>query len=209
MPATGSERSLADLTRPDERVDGLTVEELQAPYLQIDRKLPEALPWPLRDRIAASRGIAVYWFFCYEFNAVSMFWSVSCIEMALKLKFREVNPEPIRLERRGKDGSIETCETALSMLERRLRDKWRIPGMKDFDYSFRAFLTWAFRRKLLPDDLPIPVQEIVNSFNNRFTLEIFFDRAVKEGLIEANPTLGDYSEVLGVFERATTGRLPL
>src|ERR1035438_10211868 len=63
--------------------------------------------------------------------------------------------------------------------------------MKYFDYSFQALLKWAFRSKLLPDDLPISVQEIVNSFNNRFALEIFYDRALKDGLIGPNPTLGD------------------
>jgi hypothetical protein len=69
--------------------------------------------------------------------------------------------------------------------------RWRIPGMTYFDYSFRALLTWAFRTKLLPDNIPIPVQEIVNSFNNRFAFEIFPDRALKEELIGPNPTLGD------------------
>ncbi len=56
--------------------------------------------------------------------------------------------------------------------------------MKYFDYRFGALLTWGFRTNMLPDDLPIPLQEIVHSFNNRFVLEIFLDRAVKEGLID-------------------------
>jgi hypothetical protein len=63
--------------------------------------------------------------------------------------------------------------------------------MADFDCSFRAFLAWAFKSGLLPDDLPIPVQEIVNAFNNRFAVGVFFDRALKEGLIGPTPTLGD------------------
>ena len=79
----------------------------------------------------------------------------------------------------------------MTFLEKRLREKWRILGMKDFDYSFRAFLVWALRSGLLPEDLPIPVQEIVNAFNNRFELEIFFERAIKEGKLGPNPTLGD------------------
>jgi hypothetical protein len=193
IPLTGNERSLADLTKPDERSTGygFNVEALQAPYLELEKRLPERTPKPLRDRIDVSRQLAVYAFFCYEFHAVSMFWSVSCTEMALKLKFRELHPGPIKLVRKAKDGTVESSETNLTMLEKRLREKWRIPGMKDFDYSFRAFLTWAFRSNLLPEDLPIPLQEIVHGFNNRFALEIFFDRAVKEGLIGPNPTLGD------------------
>jgi hypothetical protein len=59
------------------------------------------------------------------------------------------------------------------------------------------FLAWAFRSGLLPEDLPTPVQEIVNAFNNRFTLEIFFDRALKEGMIGPNPTLGEIQSCWG------------
>jgi len=193
VPVTGRERSLSDLCQPDERSVGygFGVESLQSPYLEIEKRLPDAIPTPLRDRIAVSRQLAVYGYFCYEFHSVSLFWSISCVEIALKLKFRELNPGPIRLVRRAKDGKEEACEVALTLLEKRLREKWRIPGMKDFDYSFRAFLMWAFRSGLLPEDIPIPVQEIVNSFNNRFTLEIFFDGALKDGMIGPNPTLGE------------------
>jgi hypothetical protein len=130
-----------------------------------------------------ARDLAVYGYFCYEFHAVSTFWSISCIEMALKTKFGESNRWPISLKRR-KDGVQETCDAPFAQFEKRLREKWRIPGMKYFDFSFRALLTWAFRTNLLPDDLHIPLQEIIHTFNNRFILEIFFDQAVKEGLLD-------------------------
>ena len=197
-PLTGKEKTLAQLIQPDDRSVGygFDVEALQAPYLEIAKRLPDAIPKPLRDRIAVSRQLAVYGYFCYEFHAVSMFWSISSVEMALKLKFRELNPGPIRLVRKMQNGTEETCEVALSLLEKRLRERWRIPGMKDFDYSFRAFLVWAFRSALLPEDLPIPVQEIVNAFNSRFTLEIFFDRALKEGMIGPKSDLGRDSAML-------------
>ncbi len=134
-------------------------------------------------RVVVARDLAVYGYFCYEFHEVSTSWSISCIEMALKRKFGESNHGTISLKRR-KDGVEETCDASFAQLEKRLRDKWRIPGMKYFDFSFRALLTWAFRTNLLPDDLHIPLQEIIHTFNNRFIPEIFFDQAVKEGLID-------------------------
>lgn len=193
VPPTGLEKSLPQLVEPDERIVryGLSVGMVQAPFFELEKSLPIATPKPLLDRIAVSRQLATYGYFCYEFHAVSTFWSISCIEMALKLKFREVNPGPFRLVRKTKDGTEETTEVAITFLEKRLRERWRLPEMKGFDYSFRAFLAWAFRVGLLPDDLPIPVQEILNAFNNRFATEIFFDRALKEGLIGPNPTLGE------------------
>lgn len=36
---------------------------------------------------------------------------------------------------------------------------------------------------MLPEDIPIPLQELVYSANNRFFFETFFERAVKDGLI--------------------------
>ncbi len=184
-PPTGRERGLSDLSQPDERSVGygLDVESLQAPFLELEAHLPQRVPKQVRTRIVVARDLAVYGYFCYEFHAVSTFWSISCIEMALKRKFAESHQETISLKRR-KDGVEETCNVRLAQLEKRLREKWRIPGMKYFDFSFRALLTWAFQTNLLPDDLHIPLQEIVHTFNNRFLPEIFFEQAVKEGLLD-------------------------
>src|SRR5260221_248951 len=120
VPLTGKERSVSNLAQPDERnifyrldetnvAHRLGVEALQAPFLTAETQLPVSMPQPLRDRIAVCRQLAVYGYFCYEFHAVSMFWSISSIEMALKLKFRELNPGPIRL-RRYRDGVDQGCE---------------------------------------------------------------------------------------------------
>ncbi len=192
FPLTGLERSLADLTQPDERSIGyrLDVAALQAPYLAIESRLPATTPAKLVERIAVAKNLAVYGFFCYEFHAVSLFWSVSCIEMALKLKFEEVNPGPLEMRRKG-DGGEERCLVALSDLEDKRRMKWRLVDLPFFDYSFKALLKWAFLKRLLPEDIYIPVQEIVNSYDNRFALIIFPDRAQKEGLLGRNPTLED------------------
>jgi hypothetical protein len=189
---TGLERSLVELTQPDERssVYRLDVETLQAPYLAAESLLPVTVPPMLRERITVARNLAVYAFFCYEFHAVSMFWAVSCIEMALKQKFEEVNPGPIAL-RRKLDGNEEVCQVALVDLEEKLRLKWKLVDLPFFDYSFKALLTWAFRKQFLPDDIHIPVQEIVNGYNNRFAFKVFPDQAQKNGLLGKNPTMAD------------------
>jgi hypothetical protein len=116
---TGEEKPLPELVAPDERIAryGMTVDPLQSPFFEIEKRLPKSAPRPLLDRIAVSRQLATYGYFCYGFHAVSMFWSISCIEMALKLKFREVNPGPFRLVRKTKDGIEETTEVAITFLE--------------------------------------------------------------------------------------------
>ena len=60
--------------------------------------------------------------------------------------------------------------------------------MKDFDYSFSKLLAWAFQTGLLPDEFPIPLQEITLRFNHRFKWDIFFKAALKENLLGPNPT---------------------
>jgi hypothetical protein len=192
LPLTGQERTLADLTQPDERSVGyrLTVEALQAPYLAIEKQLPATTPPKLRERIAVARNLAAYGFFCYEFHAVSLFWAVSCIEMALKLKFEQVNSGPFEL-RRKLDNEEERCQVPLSDLEDKLRMKWRIVDLTYFDYSFKALLMWAFRQSVLPEGIEIPLQEIVNSYNNRFVLRIFPKRAQEDGLLGKAVTMAD------------------
>lgn len=104
---TGRERSLEDLAAPDGRIlgyPGLTVERLQAPYLTIEARLPASTPAILRERILIARELAVHGYFVYEFHAISMFWAVSCVEMALKMKFAEKRPDPITVTRKGQTG---------------------------------------------------------------------------------------------------------
>lgn len=202
---TGQERSFADLTKPDERSIGhrLEIETLQAPYLAIESLLPTTTPPKLRERIDVSRNLAIYGFFCYEFHAVSLFWSVSSIEMALKLKFEELNPGPIELRRKLDVGEEEKCRATLTELEDKLRMKWKIVDLSFFDYSFKSLLMWAFRKGVLPEDIEIPVQEIVNSYNNRFALKLFPTQAQKAGLLGHNPTL---AEIRACWESLSDGQ---
>lgn len=194
VPLTGQERGMADLTKPDERSVRyrLDVERLQAPYLAIEQRLPATTPPKLLERIAVARNLAAYGFFCYEFHAVSLFWAVSCIEMALKQKFGELNPGPIEMRRKFEtDKEEERSLVPVSELEDKLRLKWKIVAMPYFDYSFKALLMWAFRQSVLPDDIEIPMQELLIGYNNRFMLKVFPDWAKKEGLLGDNPTLED------------------
>jgi hypothetical protein len=196
---TGRERSLEELTSPDKRIlmwqPPLTVEELQAPYLKLDERIPPDTPGGLRERIATARQLAVYGYFAYEFHTISMFWALVGVEMALKEKFAEKIPGLIRVTRHGKDGAEEAREIPVEKLNyyRRRKPKWSFPPeLKDFDYSFYGLLDWAFREGLLPEDIPIPVPEIVNIYNSQFDLEIFPELAVKEGLLKSKPqSIGD------------------
>lgn len=181
---TGKERSRYNLSKPNTHSlgYGLAAEDVQAPFLNLEARLTPNVPSRIRERLVVARDLATYGYFCYEFYAVSLFWSVSCIEMALGHKFAECHPGPVLLRRTG-NGREEVCEVPFNELRSRLRQRWRIPGMKWFNFSFRALLRWAFEARLLPEDIPIPLQELVYSANNRFLFETFFERAVKDGLI--------------------------
>jgi hypothetical protein len=194
VPLTGQERSIADLTKPDERSLGyrLDVESLQAPYFAIEQRLPATTPPKLLERIALTRNLAVYGFFCYEFHAVSLFWAVSCIEMALKQKFEELNPGPIAIRRKlDNSPEEEKAHVPLRDLADKLRMKWKIVDLAYFDYSFKSLLMWASRKSLLPGDIEIPMQELVTGYHNRWMLRIFPEQATKDGLLGVNPTLED------------------
>ena len=56
VPLTGRERSLEELSEPDERSTGygLSVEALQAPYLEIESPLPHSAPPKLRQAVSLS-----------------------------------------------------------------------------------------------------------------------------------------------------------
>jgi len=187
-PLTGSERGAADLAKPDERnlSYGISAEELQSGYCQAEKSLSSSVPDELRRRITVSRDLGAYAWFCYEFHAVSSFWSISCVEMAIRWKFAEVNPGPLELRRKNEVVSVQHAE-----LETRLRKRWQIAGIPEFDNSFRSLLKWAFTRGVLPRDIPILLQEMTHSYNNRFRCQIFPDRAKKAGLVGPNPNLSE------------------
>jgi len=161
---TGRERSVADLTKPDERflnfvlpnpLDGkykmLEAEDLQAGYCQIDADLGSGVPPKIRDRITVAQNLAAYGWFCYEFSTISLFWSLSCIEMALWRKFIEVHPEPLEIVHK----KLGTEKVSIGEVERKLRRGWRIVGMPKFNFSFRSLLTWASDAKQLPSGVDV------------------------------------------------------
>jgi hypothetical protein len=189
VPKTSKEASVEVLSAPDERSLNcrLSVELLQAPFFKLEERLSCRVPEPLMERIVVARKLATYGFFCYEFHAVSVYWSVSCIEMALKLRFTEDQPASISLTRAKKNSDVP-----LYQLESHLRRGWRITGMPDFNYSFKALLKWAFEASLLPSDIIIPIQEVMAGYANRFELEIFPEWAQERGLLpDKGITLAD------------------
>ncbi|MCX6595409.1 MAG: hypothetical protein NTV70_03460 [Acidobacteria bacterium] len=194
VPLTGAESGIEHFTTPDERNlrFGMTIQSLQAPYLALDVTLPSAVPKQLADRIAVSRRLGIQAYFCYEFHAVSMFWSITSIEMALKLKFQECNPGPFELAK-----GTRVCSVEAHNLERHLKRQWRIQGLPTFDGSFKSILKWAFDSGHLPDDLPIPLQEVRGQFDQFFLFEVLHGEGEKDGRLPANPTL---EEITGYWE---------
>lgn len=64
--------------------------------------------------------------------------------------------------------------------------------MNRFNGSFRGLMDWALDSGLIPPGIPIHLQEIQFSFDNRFRLELFPEEARKAGLpVPINPTPED------------------
>jgi len=131
-------------------VQVLEPEDIQANFLRAESALGPNVPIKLRERIAVARNLAAYACFSYEFYAVSILWSVSCMEMGLHIKFAETHAGPLKLTNR----KLKTSEVApLSYeVEDRLRRGWRIDGLPNFNFSFKALLDWAQKDKLLPSE---------------------------------------------------------
>jgi hypothetical protein len=120
VPRTGRERLVVDLTQPDERFSNCVVvgpqdrvlhhtleaEDLQAGYCHSEGLLTSAVPSEIRERVNVSQNLATYGWFCYELCTISVFWALSCIEMALWTKFIELRPGPheIGLKRESVSG---------------------------------------------------------------------------------------------------------
>lgn len=157
---TGRERSVSDLAQVDERNVGLyrvdeehgtaqpiEGEDVQADFLWAESSLGPNVPTRIRERIAVVRNLAAYGWFSYEFYTVAVFWSLSCLEMALRAKFAETHSGPLKIEKRGMSESIPFHE-----LEDRLRHGWRIAGLPKFNFSFRSLLDWAKEAGFLPSE---------------------------------------------------------
>ena len=161
FPRTGRERSVVDLTQPDERFSNcvpvdledrilhhtLEAEDLQAGYCHSEALLTSGVPPEIRERIAMSQNLATYGWFCYEFCTILLFWSLSCIEMAVCSKFIEMHPGPLEIVHK-RSGRTEKAYAAEA--EVKLRRGWRIVGLPKFNFSFHSLLTWASDAQLLP-----------------------------------------------------------
>ena len=152
---------MADLCHIDERIVFVQVddqdriwkigsEDIQADFLRAESALGPNVPVKLRERIAVARNLATYGWFSYEFYAVSILWSVSCIEMALHIKFAEAHPGALKLTNR----KLKTSEVSpLSYeVEEKLRRGWRIDGLPTSNFSFKALLDWAQEERFLPPE---------------------------------------------------------
>jgi len=84
-------RSLEELTTPRPRLMP-PVEIFDGMLLEIESSLRRSVPEEIRKRIGVTRNVAVYGAFCYDFFTVSVYWSFTCIDMALWEKFLELNP---------------------------------------------------------------------------------------------------------------------
>ena len=73
-----------------------SVEEFDFELQQIQVSLHSSVPEEIRKRITTTRNLAVYGAFSYDFFAVSAYWSLTCIEMALREKFKERNLGPTK-----------------------------------------------------------------------------------------------------------------
>ena len=84
-------RSLKELTTP--HGDFMpSVETLDGELQQIQASLNPLVPQKIRERIATTRNITVYGGFSYDLFAVSVYWSLTCIEMAVWSKSQEEDP---------------------------------------------------------------------------------------------------------------------
>lgn len=143
--ATHRGRSLEELTTP--RLIAMPPPDIvDGTLLEIESTLRRTVPQEIRKRIGVSRNLVVYGAFCYDFAAVSVLWSLTCIEMALWEKFAELNPGPLTVTKKG---STETVSAA--QLASRLQGSGRIVGMPNFNGSFRSLVNWATEQRLVAD----------------------------------------------------------
>jgi hypothetical protein len=157
-------RSLEELTTP--RPWGMPSPDVfDGALLKIEDRLRSSVPEELRKRIGVTRNLAVYGGFCYDFITVSVFWSFTCVEMALWAKFNELNPGPFLLVKKK-----DQITLPLDQLPGNLRFGWRIDGMPDFNGSFRSLVDWAISEKLSVDDGSLDaILKLRNSFAHEFS----------------------------------------
>jgi hypothetical protein len=86
-------RSLAELMTPQSPLMP-PVEVFDGHLQQIERALKPSVPEEIRKRITTARNLAAYGAFSYDLFAVSVYWSLTCIEMAQWDKFKTKNSTP-------------------------------------------------------------------------------------------------------------------
>jgi hypothetical protein len=164
---TGQERSAEQLSQPDERnllCKGLCVEDIQASLIQTTKALSSEVPIHVRNHLEVSQNLAIYGWFQWHFYTVSLVWSLTSIEMALRHRFLEVTKGPVTLEKKKEQKEVSVD----FRLFEELWKGWRINNLKDFNGSFKSLLRWAKSHSVLPLNTPIVLQEIQHSYNNRF-----------------------------------------
>ncbi len=161
---TGYEEPIQKLIEPNSRIlsyGSLAPEDIQSCFLEAEQKLSPNIPTEVRERLIVARKLGTYGYFQWEFFTVSLFWSLTAIEMALRNKFSHNCPPPYTLVKKGKT----RCE---SELWRFLFTGWRIQGMNCFNGRFRSLMDWAVENELIPLNIPIYLEELLHSFDNKF-----------------------------------------
>ena len=192
---TGDEQPLADITKQDSIIAnyGVSIEDIQALYLQVEKKLSPKVPVAVRERLQLSRSIATHGFFQWKFFTVATFWTLTVMEQALIFKFDEVTPQPRLLsKKKGAARREQEVRGSFSDLEKLLRQGWRLKNLPAFNGSFRGLMTWASNTRLIAPNTPLHMQDIRLPHENTFILKKFPSLLKKEGLsLPKNPTVED------------------
>ncbi|MBI3584627.1 MAG: hypothetical protein HY096_11875 [Nitrospinae bacterium] len=167
MPHTGKEKSLEEICKPDALnilYKGLSIEDIQASLILAIDTLSDDVPKDVRNHLIVSQNLAIYGWFQWNFYTVSLFWSLTSIEMALRYKFLEkYKGDKLFLVKKN-----ETKEVAADFnIFKELRKRWRIQDDRNFDGSFKSLLNWARKNSILPHDTPVVLQELSIAYNNR------------------------------------------
>lgn len=168
---TGKEKTTVQLSQPDERnlmYQGLSVEDIQAWLIRNNDTLSNSVPNDVRNHLEVSQNLAIYGWFQWNFYTVSLVWSLTSIEMALRHKFLQVTKGPVTLEKKKeqKEASVDF------RLFEELWKEWRISNLRDFNGSFKSLLRWSKNLSVIPPDKPLVLQELKHSYNNRFPNQI-------------------------------------
>lgn len=199
---TGKEKSLEELSKVDERYlnyrllsdkeHKLRVEDIQTCYCEAEGKLNPNVPQEIKERISVARQLGAYSWFCWEFNTVSLFWSVSCIELVLRVRYSQEYKDKHLIEIPSSTGRNKIT------LANNPYDPSRgyFYGLPDADPSktFSYLLKWAFNKKFLPKQIKIHMEILIDKYNSYFAHRRLPQLARKNGWVGNNATLDDIHE---------------